>query len=65
MIYLEKTFLWHPLESSILVGGCVNGQLVIWDICDHIESLKKNECIWDHSVFLSPTADRWTAEIGL
>ena len=55
---LKKTFSWHPLEPSILVGGCMNGQLVIWDICDYIESLKKNECIWDHSVFLSPTTDR-------
>ena len=36
----------------------MNGQLVIWDIGDHIEKLERSECIWDHSVFLEPAADR-------
>ncbi len=52
------TLDWHPLESYILVGGCTNGQLVIWDVSSYADQLKRDDCIWDHRVFLSPPTDK-------
>jgi hypothetical protein len=59
-----KIFDWHPLEASIMVGGCTSGQLVIWDISSHVDYLKRNECTWDHKVFLSPPTDRLHIQEG-
>jgi hypothetical protein len=25
---------WHPTEDSVLIGGLMNGQIVIWDLQD-------------------------------
>jgi WD40 repeat protein len=26
------TIEFHPENSNILIGGCLNGQIVVWDI---------------------------------
>ena len=39
---------WHPNEPEILVGGCSNGQLQIWDINLYLPKLRAGECTWDH-----------------
>ena len=26
------TIEWHPDNSNVLVGGCLNGQIIIWDL---------------------------------
>ena len=41
---------WHPLEDDILIGGCMNGQVVIWDIGEYSIKFKRKECVWDHSI---------------
>lgn len=33
-------FQFNPVDPSIIVGGCVNGQLVAWDISAYSEVLK-------------------------
>lgn len=33
-------FKFNPIESSIIVGGCINGQLVLWDISKYSDFLK-------------------------
>lgn len=32
------TIEWHPDNPDVLVGGCLNGQIIIWDLSskDHI-----------------------------
>ena len=32
------TIEWHPDNSNVLVGGCLNGQIIVWDLSskDHI-----------------------------
>ncbi|XP_023349661.1 WD repeat-containing protein 63 [Eurytemora carolleeae] len=39
---------WHPTESASLIGGLINGQLVIWDLQNYIKMLENLECTWDH-----------------
>ncbi|KAK4882059.1 hypothetical protein RN001_005378, partial [Aquatica leii] len=34
-----------PYNENILVGGCVNGQIVIWDITDKISRVEKQEIL--------------------
>ena len=34
------SFKFSPTEPHIIAGGCVNGQLVMWDISAHEERLK-------------------------
>ena len=41
------------MEEDILIGGCLNGQVVIWDIGEYTEDLIDQDCIWDHSVVTS------------
>lgn len=33
-------FKFMPTNPDIVCGGCVNGQVVIWDISQHTERLK-------------------------
>ena len=40
------TFQIHPTESNIIVAGCINGQIVLWDISefqDRLQSSRKGE----------------------
>ena len=53
---------WHPNEPEILIGGCTNGQLQIWDIGEYLPQLRAGTCTWDHRVFLnSRVASRCSA----
>jgi hypothetical protein len=58
------TFEWHPMDADIVVGGCRNGQLVIWDIGEFVRKLERGECTWDHKVFLSPQTDKLHIQDG-
>ena len=29
-----------PTDANIIAGGCINGQVVMWDISDHSERLR-------------------------
>ncbi len=49
---------WHPFEPGTLVGGCANGQLVVWDISEYTTMLRKGDSTWDHNVLLSTQRDK-------
>ena len=55
---------WHPIDEDILIGGCMNGQVVIWDIGEVTEKLMVKECVWDHSVVMSKQTDKLHIEDG-
>ena len=33
-------FKFSPTDPNIIAGGCINGQVVMWDISQHTERLK-------------------------
>uniref|UniRef100_T1J6R4 WD repeat-containing protein 63 n=1 Tax=Strigamia maritima TaxID=126957 RepID=T1J6R4_STRMM len=33
----------NPLTSHLLVGGCLNGQIVLWDLTDHMDALRQQK----------------------
>lgn len=35
-------FQFNPQDPNIIVGGCVTGQIVLWDITEHQDKLKTN-----------------------
>ena len=49
---------WHPVEDEILVGGCSNGQMMIWDIGEYLPKLKREISIWDHEVAMDAQTDK-------
>lgn len=57
-------FEWHPFEDGTLVGGCKNGQLIIWDISEYVPKLKSGECTWDHKTFLASQMKKLHIEDG-
>ena len=34
------SFKFSPTDPNIIVGGCLNGQVVLWDVSRHAERLK-------------------------
>lgn len=40
-----KMLSFCPFDENILVGGCINGQLVIWDITNKLENVEKIEVL--------------------
>jgi len=34
------SFQFNPLNTNIIAGGCINGQVVLWDISEYQEKLK-------------------------
>ena len=36
-------FGFHPQDNSVIIAGCVNGQVVLWDISQHRQSLDPAE----------------------
>ena len=34
------SFRFSPTDPNIIVGGCLNGQVVLWDISQHADRLK-------------------------
>ena len=57
-------FEWHPLEEEIIIGGCKNGQLMIWDIGEHLTKLKAQISIWDHDVVMERQTDKLHIQDG-
>ncbi|XP_056132741.1 dynein axonemal intermediate chain 3 [Lampris incognitus] len=37
------TFAFCPSDPNIIVGGCMNGQVVLWDISAHAERLQESQ----------------------
>lgn len=33
-------FKFNPTDPNIVAGGCINGQVILWDISSHVEKLK-------------------------
>lgn len=49
-LYLEsprevKILSFCPFDENILVGGCVNGQIIVWDITNKLENVEKIEVL--------------------
>ncbi|XP_045494443.1 dynein axonemal intermediate chain 3 [Colias croceus] len=49
-LYLEaprevKILSFCPFNENILIGGCVNGQIIIWDISNKLENVEKIEVL--------------------
>ena len=42
----------------------MNGQLVIWDISQYVEKLRKGVSTWDHKVFLASQMNKLHIEDG-
>ncbi|KFO83694.1 WD repeat-containing protein 63, partial [Buceros rhinoceros silvestris] len=40
-------FQFSPRDSSIIAGGCINGQIVLWDISQHEEKLQSAKTVAD------------------
>ena len=57
-------FEWHPTEDNILVGGCVNGQVVIWDIGEYVPKLKTQISIYDHDIVMEKQTDKLHIQDG-
>jgi dynein intermediate chain 3, axonemal len=45
-------FKFNPVDPNIIVGGCINGQLVIWDISKYDDVLKSTR---DEKQFQTPS----------
>ena len=39
---------WHPADDATLLGGLANGQIVLWDLEQHMAALESGLCTWDH-----------------
>ncbi|XP_059056773.1 dynein axonemal intermediate chain 3 [Achroia grisella] len=49
-LYLEsprevKVLSFCPFDENILIGGCINGQIVIWDLTNKLENVEKVEIL--------------------
>lgn len=49
-LYLEsprevKILSFCPFDENILIGGCVNGQIIVWDITNKLENVEKIEVL--------------------
>jgi WD40 repeat protein len=42
-------FQFNPVDPSIIVGGCCNGQLVVWDISKYSDVLKSTSRVSDET----------------
>lgn len=58
------TIDWHPIEPGTLLGGCMNGQLVIWDIAEYVPKLRDKISTWNHRVFLSTQKNKLHIQEG-
>ncbi|XP_071953082.1 dynein axonemal intermediate chain 3-like [Antedon mediterranea] len=36
-------FKFNPSDPNVITGGCINGQVVMWDISKHVERLKNSQ----------------------
>ncbi|XP_028171488.1 dynein axonemal intermediate chain 3 [Ostrinia nubilalis] len=49
-LYLEsprevKVLSFCPFDENILIGGCINGQIVVWDITNKLDNVEKIEVL--------------------
>lgn len=49
-LYLEsprevKTLSFCPFDENILIGGCINGQIILWDLTNKLENVEKIEVL--------------------
>ncbi|CAH0729165.1 unnamed protein product, partial [Brenthis ino] len=49
-LYLEsprevKVLSFCPFDENILIGGCINGQVVVWDITNKLDNVEKIEVL--------------------
>ncbi|XP_026752451.3 dynein axonemal intermediate chain 3 [Galleria mellonella] len=49
-LYLEsprevKVLSFCPFDENILIGGCINGQIVVWDLTNKLENVEKFEVL--------------------
>ncbi|XP_061711497.1 dynein axonemal intermediate chain 3 [Cydia pomonella] len=49
-LYLEsprevKVLSFCPFNENILIGGCINGQVVVWDLTNKLENVEKIEVL--------------------
>ncbi|VVC98434.1 unnamed protein product [Leptidea sinapis] len=40
-----KVLSFCPFNENILLGGCINGQVIVWDICNKLENVEKIEVL--------------------
>ena len=36
-------FKFNPSDPNVITGGCINGQVVMWDISKHSDRLRSNQ----------------------
>ena len=47
-----------------MVGGCVNGQVVIWDIGEYVPKLSSQISIYDHDIVMEKQTDKLHIQDG-
>ena len=57
-------FEWHPNDEGILIGGCMNGQVVIWDVAEYLPMLRAQISIWDHDIIMEKQTDKLNIQDG-
>ena len=58
-------FQWHPTDDGTLLGGLANGQIVLWDLQDHMSALESGQCTWDHKkINPDDNCQDWNEEKG-
>ena len=57
-------FEWHPHEPEVMIGGCTNGQLVLWDIAEYYHHLVDNTCTWNYNVLISSQKNKMHIHVG-
>ncbi|NXG26129.1 WDR63 protein, partial [Grallaria varia] len=43
-------FQFSPSDPNIIAGGCINGQVVLWDISQHEENLQNKNSVADETI---------------
>ncbi|XP_053841675.1 dynein axonemal intermediate chain 3 isoform X2 [Vidua macroura] len=56
-------FQFSPSDPNIIAGGCVNGQVVLWDISKHEEKLESTKPVADEITDLSEGEPRAAAAV--
>ena len=47
-----------------MVGGCINGQVVIWDIGEYVPKLSSQISIYDHDIVMEKQTDKLHIQDG-
>ncbi|XP_030350409.1 WD repeat-containing protein 63 isoform X2 [Strigops habroptila] len=49
-------FQFSPSDPNIIAGGCINGQVILWDISEHKEKLRNTKTDADGNEVTAPSA---------